>query len=398
LSPIRRAFPLALALAAVGLLASGCGQDPESPTTPASAHSFAAAATVAFQQLSAGTLFTCALDGGGLAYCWGGGDTRPVAVPGGRHFVQISTGESHACAVTGDNRAYCWGYNDRGQLGDGTTDPHSSPVLVPGRRFRQIRAGFLHTCAVTPTDAAFCWGNNDFGQLGTGGTQTSTPTRVAGGLSWRQVIAGASHTCGVTIDNRGYCWGNNDFGQLGDGTSTRRNKPALIAGGHAFLQVVPGGGWFPDYVAEPFVDDGHSCGITADHEAYCWGLNLSGVLGSGTTASSRTPVKVAGGRNWRFVNTGWTHTCGVTLASAAFCWGSNSEGQLGVGSGTSNSLSPVRVAGGYSFNSVSVGVLGTHSCGWTGGGAGYCWGWNRDGQLGDGSTTKRFAPTPISGP
>jgi alpha-tubulin suppressor-like RCC1 family protein len=310
-----------------------------------------------------------------------------VAVPGGRHFVQISTGESHVCAVTGDNRAFCWGGSEG-----------ASPVRVAGHNFRQIRAGFLHTCAVTPSNAAFCWGDNTFGQLGTGGTQTSTPTRVAGGLSWRQVVAGASHTCGVTTDNRGYCWGNNDFGQLGDGTSTRRNKPALIAGGHAFLQVVPGGGWFPDFVAEPFVDDGYTCGITTDHKAYCWGLNHSGVLGTGTTASSRTPVKVAGGRNWRFLNTGTTHACGVTLASAAFCWGSNSEGQLGVGSGTSNSLSPLRVAGGYSFSSVTVGVLGTHSCGWTGGGAGYCWGWNRDGQLGDGTTTRRFTPTAVVGP
>ena len=389
---------LALTLA-VGLAALGCREDAESPTAPESAPalSTASAPALSFLQVSAATAHTCGLTTAGLAYCLASrSGSRPVAVPGGHHFVQISAGERHTCAVTSDDLAYCWGGNDWGQLGDGTNMDRSSPVRVMGHHFRQIRAGYLHTCGITPTNVAFCWGNNDEGQLGTGGSQTMTPVRVARALLWRQVIAGASHTCGVTTDNKGYCWGANFFGELGDGTQTNRNKPALVAGGHSFRQVVPGGGWFPDYV-EPFVDDGHSCGLTTDGKAWCWGLNQYGELGTGM--NSLTPAAVAGGRSYRFINTGWLHTCAVTLSNVVFCWGSNGEGQLGVGSGTSGSPSPVRVAGGLEFNAVTVGTLGRHSCAWTTvDRKAYCWGLNSNGQLGDGTTTTRFKPTAVLGP
>lgn len=398
-----------LAAALLGTL--GCREDASSPTGPeASPATTLATATVplAFRQVSAGTAHTCGLTTGGLAYCWGGnvngqlGDgtrtrrLRPVAVAGGRLFVQISAGDRHTCAVTQENRAYCWGRNDWGQLGDGTNTDHLVPVVIPGHRFRQIRAGYLHTCGIGPTDIGYCWGNNDEGQLGTGGSQTTTPVRIARALLWKQVVAGASHSCGVTTDNRGYCWGANFFGELGDGTKTKRSKPALVAGGLIFSQITPGAGWFPDFV-EPFVDDGYSCGLTTNDKAYCWGLN-SGVLGTGTTANSLTPAAVAGGRRYQVLNTGVSHACAVTLSGVAFCWGSNEEGQLGVGSGTSSSLSPIRVAGGLEFEGVSTGTLGVHSCGRITTDRAYCWGRNSNGQLGDGTTTTRFKPVAVLGP
>ena len=48
-----------------------------------------------------------------------------------------------------------------------------------------------------------------------------TPTAVTGGLLFDKVIAamGSAHSCGVTTDNRAYCWGSNASGQLGDGTT-----------------------------------------------------------------------------------------------------------------------------------------------------------------------------------
>ena len=402
-------FSLALVVVALG-----CREDAESPAGPEALATGApalatATAPLVFRQVSAGTSHTCGVTTSNLAYCWGAnggalgdgtrtGRLRPVAVAGGHHFVQISAGEGHTCAVTAENRAYCWGYNRWGQLGDGTLTDRLTPVVIPGHRFRQIRAGFLHTCGISPTNIAHCWGNNDLGQLGTGGAGTSTPTRVARELLWSQVIAGASHTCGVTTDHRGYCWGANDFGELGDGTKIQRQKPALVAGGLSFRQVVPGGGWFPDFV-EPFVDDGHTCGITTADKAYCWGLNESGVLGSVTGANSLTPVAVAGGRRYGLLNAGWLHSCAVTTSAVAFCWGSNADGQLGVGSGTSSSFSPLRVAGGLELTAVSTGTLGRHSCSrTTTDHRAYCWGENGNGQLGDGTTIDRPKPVAVLGP
>ena len=392
-----RSFPVCLVLAAVAL-AAGCIQETTAPNAPPSA-AVASGGALSFSQVSAGSSNTCGLTSDGVAYCWGAGQTMPVAVHGGRHFVQISAGGEHNCAVTSTNEAYCWGNNSWGQLGDGTSDDRATPTLVRGQHhFRQIRAGYLHTCGVTTSNVAFCWGNNDFSQLGIGSSSSRIPVRVAGGHQWRQVIAGASHTCGVTVDDKGYCWGANFSGNLGDGTRIQRNQPALIAGNLSFKQVVPGAGWFPDFV-EPFVDDGYSCGVTTDNKAYCWGLNQSGVLGTGLTANSTVPVKVAGGRSFRFVNTGTVHVCGVTLSNAAFCWGDNEQGELGIGSTGGTMFSPVRVAGALTFTAVSVGTLGGHTCGWTTtDGRAYCWGINGAGQLGTGSRNPSAAPAAVVSP
>jgi alpha-tubulin suppressor-like RCC1 family protein len=389
------------AILCIALGATGCSDEPTSPRTPADRPSaaLAAATALSFRQVSAGTVTSCGLTADGLAYCWGAGATKPVAAPGGRHFVQISAGERHTCAVTSANEAYCWGSNSWGQLGDGTFNDHAAPTLVLGHHhFRQIRAGYLHTCGVNTSDVAFCWGNDDEGQLGTV-SWSQIPARVVGGLHWRQVIPGASHSCGVTQDDKGYCWGANFTGQLGDGTRTKHNKPTLIAGGRLlFRQVVPGAGWFPDFV-EPFVDDGYSCGITTDNKAYCWGLNQGGVLGTGSAGNGLTPTKVDGDLNFRFLNAGSQHVCGVTLSNAVFCWGDNSLGQLGKGTIGGSYFLPGRVAGTLTFSSVAVGTLGAHSCGWTTtDGRAYCWGANGSGQLGDGTRTTRSAPVAVVGP
>jgi hypothetical protein len=100
---------------------------------------------------------------------------------------------------------------------------------------------------------------------------------------------------------------------------------------------------------------------------------------------------------WTFasVSAGGSHTCGVTTDAAAYCWGSNDHGQLGDGTMSDRQATAVPVTGGFSFASVSAG--GDHTCGVTANGAGYCWGTNGHGQLGDGTTTERHSPVPVSG-
>jgi alpha-tubulin suppressor-like RCC1 family protein len=107
---------------------------------------------------------------------------------------------------------------------------------------------------------------------------------VAGGLSFTSVSVATAHTCGLTTASTAYCWGFNGGseigGNLGDGTTIDRSTPVPVVGGLSFATVSTGGD--------------HTCGLTTTDDAYCWGNNQSGELGTGTVIGSTRPVKVAG--------------------------------------------------------------------------------------------------------
>jgi alpha-tubulin suppressor-like RCC1 family protein len=199
-------------------------------------------------------------------------------------------------------------------------------------------------------------------------------------LAFYQVSGGNEHTCGVTTDDRAYCWG---YGLLGDGTTyNQRLRPVAVAGGHRFHQVSAG--------------INHSCGVTTDYRAYCWGANSEGQLGDGTTTDRLSPVPVAGGRKYRQIDAGAFHTCGLSYPdNRAYCWGSNGSAELGDGTVTGR-LTPVAVAGNRQFRQVSMGW--SHTCAVTPSDEAFCWGNNAKGQVGDGSTvTRRRSPALVAG-
>ena len=388
---------LTLALSTVAL---GCGEDAQAPTaaedTAPALATGAAVAPLSFRQVSAGSYHSCGVTTADKVYCWGlnrdgelgDGTTTdrltPVAVRGGLSVRTVSAGTFHTCAVTTDQRAYCWGWNGEGQLGIvGAGNVRLGPAAVAGgRRFAGVRAGYRHTCGVTTADKAFCWGENGSGQLGDGTTTSRRePVAVARGLAFTSVVAGTDHTCGRTTNSNAWCWGANSFGQLGNASFQPALKPALVARAVPFSHVSAG--------------DGHSCGV-ADKVVYCWGSNSHGQLGDGSTAPRATPVAALAQGFFAGAGAGGDHSCSITEAGAMYCWGFNALGQVGDGTAGNDRLTPVPVTGGLQFASFNAGA--GHNCAVTTDHRAYCWGWNGQGQLGNGESGNSWAvPVRVGG-
>jgi alpha-tubulin suppressor-like RCC1 family protein len=288
--------------------------------------------------ISAGWEHTCALTTGGGVKCWGwnnGGllgngrttdSSTPVDVAGlASGITAIAAGSSETCALTSGGGVKCWGQNGDGQLGNGTTTESSGPVDVLGLTsgVTAVAAGNYYACALTSRGAVKCWGYNDRGELGNGTTtDSSTPVDVVGlGSGITAIAAGGGSTCALTsrggvkcwgylagdyvpVDVAGLangisaisagvrdtcaltsvggvkCWGENGFGELGNGTTAASVVPVDVSGLASGVSAVAVGDWY-------------TCALTSGGEVKCWGYNDAGQLGNGSQCSnSSVPVDV----------------------------------------------------------------------------------------------------------
>jgi alpha-tubulin suppressor-like RCC1 family protein len=310
----------------------------------------------------------------------------PVAAAEAPTASAVSASGSHTCALTASGGVKCWGSNVHGQLGDGTTTNRRAPVSVSGLTsgVRAIAAGGSHTCALTTSGGVKCWGWNDRGELGDGTTtDRHTPVDVSGlATGVRAIAAGGEHTCALTASGGVKCWGGNGVGQSGDGTSTDRHTPVDVSGLTSGVSAIAVGGF-------------HTCALTASGGVKCWGWNDLGQLGDGTATDRSAPVAVSGLTSAVSVIAAGAHTCALTASAGVKCWGLNDHGQLGDGT-VANRSAPVDVSGLTSGVS-AIAAGDAHSCALTASGDVKCWGANVLGQLGDGTTTSRHSPVDVVG-
>src|SRR5436190_1479469 len=140
--------------------------------------------------------------------------------------------------------------------------------------------------------------------------------------------------------------------------------------------------------------EAHTCVVMNDGRVKCWGSNQYGQLGVADGPYSAIPVVVPGLTRATAISAGLRHTCAVDGTSVK-CWGDNGDGQLGDGTTTDRAIA-VSVPG-LPAGFFSVGAGERHTCAVAGDFSIRCWGYNDDGELGDGTRTPSLTPVGVSG-
>ena len=311
------------------------------------------------RQLSAGAATSAALLSDGTVWTWGddtfgalghgtsgGSVTTPQRVAGLSGITQIAvgTGDRDVYAVRSDGTLWAWGDNGAGELGNGTTVSHFSPVQVPGLTgISQVSAGPDYALALRSDGTVRAWGNNSNGYLGDG-TVTSrlVPVQVRGLTGISQVSAsGASFA--VRSDGTLFAWGLNSDGVLGmqGGFFV---TPAAVPGLSGVRQVASNG------TATLAV-------VGADGTVWAWGDNTHGVLGDCTTTSRLNPEPLSlSGITQIATSIGW-NSAAIRSDGTLWTWGDNSDGELGIGNDSTLWIPvPVQVTALAGVSQVSVGI------------------------------------------
>jgi alpha-tubulin suppressor-like RCC1 family protein len=263
--------------------------------------------------ISAGGAHVCALLTGGSVRCWGLNNFGQLGIAttdtigdnetptqnvdlGGATVRALSVGNAHSCVLFAEiqGNVRCWGNNTFGQLGINNTNiigDNENPttnVNLGGRIVTAVTAGGNHTCVLTLSIGPFggsnvaCWGLNNSGQIGIGNTNNigddENPTQNVsiGGFA---LSAGGAHSCAINgaspfNPTQILCWGWNSSGQLGIANTNNRGDDEL---GFPFVDL---GGITPIAVT---TGTQHTCAVLTGGSVRCWGLNLSGELGIGST-------------------------------------------------------------------------------------------------------------------
>jgi hypothetical protein len=346
--------------------------------------------------LEAGSLFTCGLTHGGALYCWGTNSSgslgdgshvdfrkEPGQVGVATDWTSITAGVAHACALNADGRLFCWGNNNSGQLGIGvyTDYPDYEHRFVPtqvgaDRTWAQVSAGDWHTCAVDTTGALYCWGEGYSGELGIGTrTFTISPTRVGTASDWRQVSAGTDQTCALKAGGALYCWGVDGLCGLGRPITYEYlgyEEPPTVVLTLSPARVGAATDW--DHIESGY---GFTCGRKHDGSLHCWGDDYAFAYAS--------PTRIGDANDWQDVSVGDGSRCGRKSDGRVFCWGYIDYISWDY------RAEPVQI-GASTWNGVTG---GGHVCLLDAHDAAYCWGLNLYGQLGDGTTTRRYTPTAV---
>jgi alpha-tubulin suppressor-like RCC1 family protein len=122
-----------------------------------------------------------------------------------------------------------------------------------------------------------------------------------------------------------------------------------------------------------------TCGIKTNDSMWCWG-GISGIMEygtiecwnfSGTDCYDSEPLEIEPGTKWVSVSFGFSHICGIMKNHTLWCYGFNEEGQLGDGT-NEPSRAFKQVGSNSDWSYISAGYY--YTCGIKFDGSLWCWG------------------------
>jgi alpha-tubulin suppressor-like RCC1 family protein len=325
----------------------------------------------------------------------------PVAVqmPTNVTFSTISAGGKHVLALDTAGHAWAWGDNSDGELGNDSTDQSLVPVGVqmPANvTFTTISAGAQpvgknHELALDSAGHAWAWGYNGHGELGNNSTdQSLVPVAVnmPANVTFTTISAGFEHSLALDTAGRAWAWGHNSNGELGNNSRDESLVPVAVA--------------MPSNVTFTALSAGADRSLALDTagRAWAWGDNSDGALGNNRTGQSLVPVAVDMPADVVFttISAGYDHSLALDTAGDAWTWGNNKEGELGTSTVPTSSPAPVEVQmpANVTFTTVSAGYY--FSLALDTAGHGWAWGVNGAGKLGNNSSDPSQVPVTVQMP
>ena len=250
---------------------------------------------------------------------------------------------------------------------------------------------YAHSLAFR-NSTTMAWGYNAFGQLGDGTLNNRTaPVPVSGLVGAKGVAIGADHSLAFFNNSTVRAWGYNGFGQLGNGTTTYSNIPVPVK-----IKIDTASSINLTGVTAVAAGGFHSLALKKDGTVWSWGENTNGQLGNGTNVNATIAQAVSTGQTGvasiTGIAAGGSHSLALDINGQVWAWGYNGNGQLGDGTLVDKNL-PVKVTG-ITAPIIAIAAGGAFSVAIDNTGAVWAWGYNGFGQLGVDPAVTTFSSSP----
>jgi alpha-tubulin suppressor-like RCC1 family protein len=298
---------------------------------------------------------------------------NPVQLPGAN---RITAGQFSACLALESNATWLW-RDQSGNAGQLSPDyPHRITGLPS---VASVSAGERYLAVLAADGTVWTWGDNAIGQLGDGtNINRSIPAAVPNLVDIISLEAGGSHALALQSDGHVMAWGDNSYGQLGTGDTTSSSMPKVIPTLPKVRRIAAG-----------FL---RSAALTKDGTVWTWGYQYY----NNQDVFTINPIAVPELSDVVDIAAGYEHVVAVKADGTVWAWGSNYANQIANGNPWWKfqdvpfqvpNLPPIaKVASKYD-HTLAIATDGTV----------WSWGYNFDGQLGDGTTDARQIPVKVIG-